>query len=185
VPNWCSNDLYIDGNIGDLAQIVAALAHNGEAISFDGILPTPPELLADTSPPKVDEDELARRKAKYGASDWYDWQLRNWGTKWGPHDGYLEDDSEGEFGRRLWYRFSTAWAPPIEAFVTISQRWPEVFFTLAYDEPGENFGGYVVIKNGEIGSEAEGRSRITSWADESEYAAEGLGYALAEATLPD
>src|SRR5688572_16460686 len=31
----------------------------------------------------VSSDELAELQQKYGATNWFDWQRANWGTKWG------------------------------------------------------------------------------------------------------
>lgn len=170
MPNWCSNMLYIDHPDQDiLNEIVTLLRVEENPISFDGFLPTPPELKGDNAPPSASPEVIDQRIEKYGAADWYDWQVKNWGTKWGPVDGVLEN-GDG----RLFYTFGTAWGPPMEGIATLSQRFPTALFTLAYDEPGMDFGGYVVLQGGEIATEANGGSRFSSWGDLAEYVAEDL-----------
>jgi len=75
--------------------------------------------------PGITQAEAERRAAEYGALNWYDWQLANWGTKWNAYECELvleptasqydhlrnADDPE-EWGFVV--RFDTAWAPPSE-----------------------------------------------------------------------
>lgn len=75
--------------------------------------------------------------AKYGYSNWYDWQVANWGTKWdvGGDDGMTQriDDNT------LQASFDSAWAPPTQAY----ERLIELGFYVKayYDEPGMAFCG--------------------------------------------
>jgi hypothetical protein len=43
----------------------------------------------------------------YGVPTWYEWCLREWGTKWNPSEVAVDDDPQ-----RLTYRFDTAWDAP-------------------------------------------------------------------------
>lgn len=38
----------------------------------------------------------------YGSDNWYDWAIKNWGTKWGCYDNKYDDST---------YRFTSAWGP--------------------------------------------------------------------------
>jgi hypothetical protein len=53
----------------------------------------------------------------------------------------------------LGYRFNTAWSPPAEAIAKLSQQYPELVFTLSFEEE-TGWGGEIVFKNGE-GTETE------------------------------
>jgi hypothetical protein len=80
----------------------------------------------------------------YGMKNWYDWCVVNWGTKWdidGSGDRHGDESAE--------YYFDSAWSPPIEAFLKISQDFPGLSFDLEYFEPGMAFCGRVTIENGE------------------------------------
>ncbi len=67
-----------------------------------------------------------------------------WGTKWDTcdNDVYAEDDSINAY-------FSSAWSPPIQGLITISQQFPDATFRVRYDEGGVGFCGVSIIKNGE------------------------------------
>jgi hypothetical protein len=81
----------------------------------------------------------------YGAKNWYEWCIKNWGTKW---------DVEGAGGRNgddhASYTFDSAWGPPREAFIEISKNFPGLTFDLEYYEPGMCFCGRLEIQNGEM-----------------------------------
>lgn len=55
----------------------------------------------------ADESEL---ETKYGAADWYGWQQKRWGTKWGTYS--LKVHELGGDGSPLLIEFQTAWGPP-------------------------------------------------------------------------
>jgi hypothetical protein len=48
----------------------------------------------------------------YGALTWYDWAIKNWGTKWG-----ISEPESTRRKRSVVYTFSSAWSP-IEPIVT-------------------------------------------------------------------
>jgi len=83
----------------------------------------------------------------------YDWQCANWGTKWNayditpdtfPHVLKEVEDTEG-----LTFSFNTAWSPPSEWLVHASTKYPDLTFTLRYEEPGMAFCGWLVAHRGE------------------------------------
>jgi hypothetical protein len=73
-----------------------------------------------------------------GDSDWYMWNVNNWGTKWDIADVYFENQAEED---SIEFSFCSAWAPPVEAFHTWASRDGRVQFTLDYWEPGAGFVG--------------------------------------------
>mgnify|MGYP001592562009 CR=1 FL=1 len=88
-------------------------------------------------------DELIK---KYGTNNWYDWQVRNWGTKWDTRTLSMNTDTE----KRLDYDIDTAWSPPCGALVKISQDYPKLTFKLKYCEPSMCFMGDYHVKNGKV-----------------------------------
>lgn len=134
-------------------------------IDFDTFAPMPAELRGTRSPVKVvTEAELAEwlieKEAnkdkpfmyedsrpitakeqselfrKYGADNWYDWAINNWGTKWGAYDSMEESDGS--------IRFDTAWATPYKALLILSQKYPDITIdvTFADEDFGSNTGRY-------------------------------------------
>ena len=82
----------------------------------------------------------------------YDWQIANWGTKWNAYEVYpstfplvLEEvEDKGD----LTFSFETAWSPPIEWLIQMSEKYPALTFSLMYDEPGMAFCGWLVAREG-------------------------------------
>jgi hypothetical protein len=75
--------------------------------------------------------------AKYGAKNWYDWNIANWGTKWDVDDKDFGDFEEDGNSVRL--GFDTAWSPPIEFYEGMERLGFEV--VAYYYESGVGFCG--------------------------------------------
>lgn len=58
---------------------------------------------------KDTEYDLTR---EFGASDWYNWSIINWGTKWNAYDVNYFPHNENAFV----VTFDTAWSPPDAVF---------------------------------------------------------------------
>jgi len=150
MPNWCENDLVVKGKKEHLDTFRVAVAvlegENKTDLSFDKILPMPEELKNTTAPSKNPSEELNK---KYGADNWYNWSIINWGSKWNACEVYLEKRA-----RSLLYCFNTAWSPPMPFILKASLLFPELEFALQYFEAGMGFCGMYVCKNGQIINEA-------------------------------
>jgi Ferredoxin-like domain in Api92-like protein len=83
--------------------------------------------------------------------DWYSWNLANWGCKWDASDVYVEEDSATYWA----ISFDTPWSPPIPAMESLSLLFPDVKFTLRYEEE-QGWGGITEFTNGES-------NEIESW----------------------
>jgi Ferredoxin-like domain in Api92-like protein len=174
MPNWCVNELTITGKTKDL-DAFAAVIEIKEDGTYKGLkdtfLPTPRELSFHTGGTTIDgkqcdawyehdlngtivrtpvtDREKKRFKKQYGADNWYDWCLVNWGAKWGDHDGCAKRRAKS-----VWLEFDTPWGPPEQGIETISGRFPTLTFTLRYWERGMGFQGKTVCKAGAIASES-------------------------------
>lgn len=136
MPNWCENNIVITGNKKSIQKLAEA------KLSLDKLLPIPEEL---QYPKDYYVDELVRVEfekkkkdnlKKYGNSDWYDWCINNWGTKW-DIDLIKIDSSETE----IVAQFQTAWSPPITAMYKLVQKYPDLEIDLKYFEGGVGFVG--------------------------------------------
>lgn len=114
-------------------------------LSLEQFLPTPSELMAHQSP-QNDKKLAAEFTKKYGADDWYNWRIKNWGIKWDLADVSADSDEYEDFAE---YTFDTPWGPPVQAFEEISKMYPFLEFRLKYDESGMAFMGAAIIQNGE------------------------------------
>ena len=77
-----------------------------------------------------------------GATDWYEWSINNWGTKWNAYDHELSEDDTV-------VRFDTAWAHPYPVITKLSEMYPDVLLAVIYadEDLGSNFGAYA-MQNG-------------------------------------
>lgn len=75
---------------------------------FQNTHPTPPELLEASAPFRGDGAERERLVSLYGAADWYDWQVGNWGVKWGPRNVSTHATASD-----VHVSFWTPWGPPL------------------------------------------------------------------------
>lgn len=81
---------------------------------------------------------------KYDAINWYEWSIRNWGTKWNSNSY-----EAGEDGRSFY--FETAWSPALPVILELSKQHPEMKFGCLYSD--EEIGcrvGYALIHDGKI-----------------------------------
>lgn len=141
MPNWCSNDLIIEGKPKDLSKIMKQLevtkseatSDHGETIfSCHKVIPRP-----------ADKD-----------NDWYEWNVANWGSKWNTNNPHL-DNSDWENGVIRYY-FDTAWSPIVPVIKALAKEHTKVLITYSYYESGSDFWGEHEYKKGEVTSFDEG-----------------------------
>ena len=169
MPNWCFNNLDISG--GDVSTLKSQLnapfevmhdswnketgqmekklfKYSNPVFAFWNII-KPTNLEAYNGPQP--ETDLSKAIA-FDSDHWYDWNVRNWGTKWDvavhQDEEYPETELTSESETSLGYRFNTAWSPPTEAIVALSKQYPNLEFTLSFEEE-TGWGGEVVVVNGE------------------------------------
>ena len=134
MPNLCSNNLTITGPKADVEAFKAkAVGHSpweeqeGEpdVLNFHSLVPVPDEVL----------------KAGYEPVG-YNWEMANWGCKWGAEGSTILDEWEGH----VEYEFYTAWSPPQRFLQIMAVQWPSLVFVLVYEEPGIGFKGLAKFK---------------------------------------
>lgn len=143
----------------------------GKRFSLEAALPTPEPLRGTSAPANVvtkeELKEFIKRKKKgempwqglpmtqamfnkylkkYGATDWYHWNIANWGVKW---DADVYDITQRFYKNGLnenietRIHFTTAWAPPTIWFDHIAKVLKDeaVYMELRYSESGMGFAG--------------------------------------------
>mgnify|MGYP001469786561 CR=1 FL=1 len=153
MPNWCNNNISITGPnsvIDKIEKIVKEESNNAENGLLQFFHPMPKELLETEAGPiaKTKKEKQARqaRKLEFGAENWYDWRVNNWGTKWDACEGSI--DSEGKY--ELNFSFDTAWSPPTPWLQKVTEKYRLLKFTLEYTEEGMGFEGKTFARNGEM-----------------------------------
>jgi len=177
MPNWVYNGLTIEGSPeqvkklieqmnqpfvdyiearGDLSYSIKEIKYVNPIFSFRNIV-APTDLEAYKSQPNFSDKPFG----DFSGDDWYNWNIRNWGTKW---DVAVSEDNqyptttieEAENGENyvVHYNFETAWSRPVAVLEKLSEQYPTLLFTLSYEEE-TGWGGEMEILRGKIISESE------------------------------
>ena len=94
--------------------------------------------------------------AEFGARDWYDWQIQNWGVKWGDCETNFDAEPEPYDYEELWFVagfFQTPWGTASEGFRQISEKFPNCAFMFSSDEEAGFFDGVEIMHNGTVAYE--------------------------------
>ena len=173
MPNHTSTILTITGNQSEVKRFITSvdMELEGNHLNFNGVVPMPIILKSYSSPAKiVSQSKLDEEKklgiesdgitqytsdhlySLYGANNWYNWALLNWGTKWGAYSSgewYLKvDEATGVMTAEIYY--NTAWSPATEFFLNASKLFPSLMFEHKFSDEGGSFVGTESIENGEI-----------------------------------
>lgn len=137
MPNWCSNNITITGPAQKIRALYeAATAEDGGLLN--AMVPMPCEL-GNTVKGSGDELQIEQYD---GFTNWYDWCVARWGTKWDVNPEGLEF-VDGENGTaELTGYFDSAWAPPVEAYKTFEEQNPDCSVEASYYEMGCDFAGF-------------------------------------------
>ena len=127
MPNWCQNNVAIEGPISKISAIWKVIKEADDDNGF----------LNQLVPMPVNEEE-----------NWYEWRWTNWGTKWdidASDLNYNEDDENGT--ATIFGPFESAWSPPIQAYNTFLEDNKDCTISADYLEEAMDFGG--IYKNGD------------------------------------
>jgi hypothetical protein len=189
MPNWVFNGLTIEGNpeqvkslitqmnkpfvysitpVGDLSFNVKQTKYINPIFAFHNIYSYVDHGVTDeeyhSQPPRKDSESFADWM-KFESNDWYNFNNREWGTKWDVAvsednqypDTTIEEAANGE-NYVVHYNFNTAWSRPLPAIQKLSAQYPTLLFTLSYEEE-TGWGGEMEFLRGEIISESEYESQ--------------------------
>jgi hypothetical protein len=113
-----------------------------------------------SQPPRNDGKDFSDWM-KFETNDWYNFNNREWGTKWDvgvssddkAPDTYMEGPTPNGDNLVVYYNFNTAWSRPLPAMHKLSAQYPDLLFTLSYEEE-TGWGGEMEFLRGEIISES-------------------------------
>ena len=146
MPNWCNNSVEIYHKDPAMIERVRT-AFNGEGL-LQEFIPVPEDLrnIVAGSVPEAQraEHELKEEfnRMTYGYTNWYDFCVNEWGTKWdiGADGNPAQDIPGDEFtGPGLMLGFDSAWAPPCAAYEKLLEQ--GFYIRAMYYEPGMAFAG--------------------------------------------
>jgi hypothetical protein len=159
MPNWCSNTIDVIGDPNNTKEFKAFVRKaklesedTEDKEFFNNVIPMPKKLVDTTSGGLDSEFNSAlkgNKKKKY--SNWYNWRLAHWGTKWDVEPNvHFEEDNHIV----IWY--DTAWAPALDFWDTVSKKFPSLTIKIRYYEEGVGFIGETHFANGETTKDISG-----------------------------
>jgi hypothetical protein len=92
---------------------------------------------------------------EYGVSNWYDWSVLNWGTKWDCYDVREWNIAVADEEMTATIYYETAWSPATQLWLTVSQQYPTLTFFHEFADEGGGFLGDETIHNGTVIEENE------------------------------
>lgn len=136
MPNWVKNIVtFNDPKV--LKQMLSKNKDGKLFFDFNKAVPMPKEIENTVSTFKYDDtnEETQRLIQKYGARDWYDWSIKNWGTKWNSGETEIIDDNTVDF--------NTAWSTPEKLIEELCVKFnTRVHVMYADEDLGRNCGEY-------------------------------------------
>jgi Ferredoxin-like domain in Api92-like protein len=186
MPNWVYNGLTIEGSPEQVTKLVEQMnqpfkkiadnwnmetkqmevqlyTYPNPVFAFHNIYNHTQAGISDEEYIKQPDHTLPIQEAMmFKGNHWYDFNVREWGTKWdvavGAEDKYPDTYIEGptENGENLvvYYNMNTAWSPPMPAISKLSAQYPSLLFTLSYEEE-TGWGGECEFLRGEMISQSE------------------------------
>ena len=170
MPNWVYNNLTITGDEKAIAEFKELASkpyttyyedyktnqqvegtHEGAIQFWNFIEPENKQVYfgaSDYKPEGYEELSMEEKMAismQFKSDGWYDWNIRNWGTKWDASDPSLNADNPTE----LQYSFSTAWSPAEGAYRAMVEQFPTLNFKF-YCEEEQGWGVEYVGEDGEL-----------------------------------
>lgn len=162
MPNWVTNVLAVSGDKDQIEALLAQVSapfvrkthtfdeDNRNLVWVDVQVETEFSFWNIVRPSDLDD--------YYADSNWYDWNIKHWGTKWDV-DATVERSSDDY----VLIRFDTAWSQPEEAIAALSEQYPSLTFSLEYEEE-QGWGGETVWNAG-VGVVVESWDIPTSHSD--------------------
>jgi hypothetical protein len=153
MASWCYNNIEVSGPSKAVDNFLKAVEGNDEVphLDFNGILPMPAAIRsADDTNRSRSPESIKELIEKYGASEWYDWAKKNWGTESTGICNYpwnLVKSTKTTKTCRI--VIETKYSPPAEFLLYASNLFPKLSFSNKFYEEDQEFVGYHKIKNGD------------------------------------
>ena len=148
MPNWVDNTVIIEGEKEIISEIKERLARPTKVKDSE---PQVISFLNIVCPPDDKWDEYNGMHGysngeKQGDTEfnWYNFNQANWGVKWDACNPSIVDETD----TKVVYEFQSPWAPPIRAFLALSEQYPTITITDEWIEE-QGFGSTVIVKNGD------------------------------------
>lgn len=163
MPNWVKNNVNVYGTKKQLEKFVEKHFNKEGEFDFNTIIKMPKKVFRGNV-------GQAERK-KYGENNWYDWSVKNWGTKWNACDTdepIIEDRHPFLKESVLSFSFNTAWSVPLEIYEKLAKMYKKNPIVVKYadEDIGVNCGA-IDVSDGDV---------TIDYVETREFALEVWGY---------
>lgn len=100
-----------------------------DVFDFNKIIPTPAFIATG--------DLVFQSREEQTGRNWYEWNRKNWGTKWNAYDLSIKTDDP----ELLVFEFDTAWSVPDQVFQVLGKWFNELSIKVEYFDEGHCFWG--------------------------------------------
>lgn len=161
MPNWVANRISITGSDAELERFVEQAKaepptfravdstdteEKGEwntPFSFANFI-CPPQEALDSGEYWATHGFSEGKESGNTPNNWYNFNTREWGTKWDAGQAEVEKTAEG-----VAVAFETAWSPPEPIFHAMVEQFPDLTFDIWWEEE-QGFGAELTGENGEL-----------------------------------
>lgn len=139
MPNHVTVELTLTGPIADRQAVIALMGEGETDFDFNKLIPRPKEFddiisgsctidgerveawrEIDGKNVPVTAEERASLRERFGATNWYEWCVKNWGTKWNAYDVFPVSHGTN----RTTFTFTCAWSDPRPIIEELARRFP-------------------------------------------------------------
>ena len=140
MPNWVYNGLTIEGPKSSVLKLKYEVGKpiyvpvlNWETNELEVKLNENPVFSYWNIIAPTDLETYPMQQSENG-NDWYKWNIANWGVKWDASNVELQDEAPNGESYAIHYTFESPWGIPDEALITLSSQYPDLLFTLEFEE---------------------------------------------------
>lgn len=173
MPNWCVNQVDIQGDEAEVAKLVALVKSEDSVFSFEKIIPPPDtdayrgkasssDYICGCKSEYVDDawqiggKALVDRKCPEhlavavldSPDNWYNWNISHWGTKWSAAEEWNDRTDDSVVEGTTSYSFDTAWSPAEPVVAALAEQFPTLTMQHRYCEAGMGFAGEIAYVDG-------------------------------------
>jgi len=144
MPNHVTNRVEITSDEPfKIDKLIESLKTSDEQIfDFNSIIEMPEDSDTFQATGHLVISETSRQSSR---GNWYDWSIKNWGTKWNAYSVNMERNSK----HKVIYTFQTAWDCPFPVIQKLAEKFGVHVRCAYYDEDfGHNCGICEVDENG-------------------------------------
>lgn len=180
MPNHVFNSMSVTGSPEAIKAFTEKAKHTRQdqsrEFSYWNFV-TPPQEAVDSGEYDATRGFVAGEESGFTANNWYEFNTREWGTKWDAYDIDVQVAPKSFFAT-----FTSAWSPPTQVFEAIVAQHPELTFDFHWEEEqgwgGESVGNggyYAIVREWDIPdshadylSMTNESSCVCAWSDDQE-----------------